>query len=182
MTSRIITQLICWTRSHQMGYVMEHDLWSELSRIMQSMRRLLVVSMLERGCSYLGSLCRPRRTSHFLSNWRENSSPSAWVLPWQLTRHRVRPSQMSAFTFPSQYSHMGSYMLHCQEECRERRHGFWPSQTRMLINPGKAPRTLSTEMFWRDEAGALFHYFFHLLCSLSKPAYGTSSLQAYQLV
>uniref|UniRef100_A0A453JU33 ATP-dependent DNA helicase n=1 Tax=Aegilops tauschii subsp. strangulata TaxID=200361 RepID=A0A453JU33_AEGTS len=55
---------------------------------------------------------------------------------------------------------LGSYMLHCQEECREIRHRFWPSQTRMLINPGKAPRTLSTEMFWRDEAGALFYYFF----------------------
>jgi hypothetical protein len=39
--------------------------------------------------------------------------------------------QMSVFTFLSQYSHMASYMWHCQGKCQERRHA------RILATPNK---------------------------------------------
>ena len=127
---------------------------------MQLIMKLWMGNMLVTGFLYLRYRCLHRKASRFHSNLNESSFRWDYVLPLQLTRHRVRSSRMLVFISLIQHSHMVSYMLHCQGECRERRHGFWPSQTRTLINPGKAPRTLSTEMFWRDEAGALFHYFF----------------------
>uniref|UniRef100_A0A453LDM2 ATP-dependent DNA helicase n=1 Tax=Aegilops tauschii subsp. strangulata TaxID=200361 RepID=A0A453LDM2_AEGTS len=48
------------------------------------------------------------------------------------------------------FSHGQLYVALSRGVSRERQHGFWPSQTRRLINPGKLPRTLSTEMFWTD--------------------------------
>uniref|UniRef100_A0A8I6XZN3 ATP-dependent DNA helicase n=1 Tax=Hordeum vulgare subsp. vulgare TaxID=112509 RepID=A0A8I6XZN3_HORVV len=44
------------------------------------------------------------------------------------------------------FSH-GQLYVALSRGCRGRRHAFWPSQTRSLINLGKAPRTLSIEMF-----------------------------------
>jgi hypothetical protein len=55
---------------------------------------------------------------------------------------------------------MASYMLHYQGVCQETQHGFWPSRTRRLINPGKAPRILSIEMFWSGEKGSYYGLLF----------------------
>jgi hypothetical protein len=57
---------------------------------------------------------------------------------------------------PGNHEYMCFILHQCEEECQKIRHGCWPSQPRTLIYSGKAPKILSTEMFWRGEAAVFF--------------------------
>jgi hypothetical protein len=71
-------------------------------------------------------------------------SPSEDIsLPFELKRKQFPICLSFAMTI--------NYMLHCQGVCQERRHGFWPSQSRTLINP---------EMFWSGEKDVFFYGLF----------------------
>ena len=109
---------------------------------MQLIMKLWMGNMLVTGFLYLRYRCLHRKASRFHSNLNESSFRWDYVLPLQLTRHRVRSSRMLVFISLIQHSHMVSYMWRSLEEFLERQHGCWLNLTRMLILLVEEQKTL----------------------------------------
>ena len=123
--------------------------WWKVSTIMQLMLRLSMVNMLVKGFSFLGYCYPRRRPLHFLSSSKGNNSQLDSVLPWLLTKHRDKLSQMLEYIFLNWCSLMGSCTLHCQEVFLVKLYGSCPNQTKILTQQEKEQRILSTHMYSR---------------------------------